>query len=65
MAHQMTGFEEISKPMSAPSAVMLELPDTIREHRVMVSIAEWLAARYPWQLATATQVRRRLLDEAA
>ena len=65
MAHQSIGFEENSKPLSAPSAVMVELPDSIREHKVLIDVAEWIAARYPWRIATTTRARQRLLEEAA
>jgi hypothetical protein len=65
MAHRMAGSPESGRLVSATAAVIVELPDSIREHTVLVGISEWLAARYPWQIATATRVRRRLLEEAA
>lgn len=37
-----------------------ELPESIREHRVLVNLAEWIMMRYPTRHALNTRVRQRI-----
>jgi hypothetical protein len=61
---QVTGFKNNAGLMSVLPIAAIELPDSIREHQVLVGIAEWVATRYPWRMATAARVRRRLFEAA-
>ena len=65
MTHVLIDIEKSGSLSPATLAATLELPDSIREHRVLTGFAEWVATRYPWRIALSTQVKRRLYEKAA
>ena len=65
MTHLFIDIESSGSLSPATVAAPVELPASIREHRVLTGFAEWVATRYPWRIALSAQVRRRLNEEAA
>lgn len=65
MNYPVTQLESAGRPEATYPASSVELPSTLREHAVLVNLAEWVSLHYPWRLAMAATVRRRLLEEAA
>jgi hypothetical protein len=59
----MTRPEEQTEVMS--TTTVAELPESIREHRVLVNLAEWIMMRYPPRRFLNTRVKQRIGVDAA
>jgi hypothetical protein len=49
----------------SPAASPITLPDSIREHRKVVNLLEWIKTRHPANYALNAKVRQRLGIKAA